>query len=60
MDSIMYIKRGEYLGPHFALDVKEGECLGVVVAIKSKGGDCWNYDIGIVLDGNSHKLDSRD
>jgi len=55
MDNIMYIKRGEYLGPPFALDVKGGEYLGVVVAIKSKGGDCWNYDTGVVLDGNSHK-----
>jgi len=55
MDSIMYIKGGEYLGLPFALDVKGGEYLGVVVAIKSKGGDCWHYDTGVVLDRNSQR-----
>ena len=44
MESIMYIKGGEYLGPPFALDVKGRECLGVVVSIKSKGGE-----VGIII-----------
>ena len=51
MDSGMYIKEREYLGPPFAVDVKGGEWFGVV-AIKSKGGDCWHYDACVVLDGN--------
>ena len=38
MDSEIFSKGREHLGPPFALDVK--------------GGDCWHYDACVVLDGN--------